>query len=101
LVPQRGTFQPVCIALAWKLNRIDQFVIYDHFLWHMLQSVCTIAMAAKELFIHPATSPHPGLPLETKADLIQNGKESYLALRKLEVKCHIFLFCLLHSIILG
>lgn len=62
LVPQWGTFQPVCITLAWKLNRIDQLVIYDNFLWHVLGSVCTIAMAVKELFIRPATSPHPAGP---------------------------------------
>lgn len=47
-------------------------------------------MAVKELRVCPATSAHPGLPLETKVELTQNGKESYLTLRNLEVKCRLF-----------
>lgn len=56
----------------------------------MCFSVCSIAMAVKELRICPATSAHPGLPLETKVELTQNSKESYLTLRNLEVKCRLF-----------
>lgn len=49
-------------------------------------------MAVEELFIHPTTSAHPGLPLDTKVDLTQNGKESCSALRIFEVMSSFFLF---------
>ena len=53
-------------------------------------------MAVEELFIHPTTSAHPGLPLDTKVDLTQNGKESCSALRIFEVMSSFFpvLLCL-------